>query len=261
MTEPGQQNGMTGDLTGQVHAVVGASAGIGKATAVALAARGATVVMMARHADRLGMAAREAGNDAVAIVTDVADPASVRHAFDTVTRRFGRLDSLLNVAGVARLRLIEDASDEDIDYVMRINLHGPIYTSRAAIPLLRRSGGGTIVNVSSEVTQDAMPYNTLYGTSKAGLNAFSAMLNRELRESRIRVCLCIAGRTSGTAFSDNFSAAEWALERARAEAEGYYQRVAGSVPMAADEVADALVFMVTRPPTQMLDVLHVRSAQ
>jgi NAD(P)-dependent dehydrogenase (short-subunit alcohol dehydrogenase family) len=217
--------------------------------------------MIARREARLKEAAAEVGAAATPLLMDVSDPASVRSAFAAIEASFGRLDVLINVAGVTRLTLIEDATDEDIDYVMRINLLGPIYTARAASPLMRRMGGGTIVNVSSEIGTDAMPFNTLYGASKGGLNALTSMLNRELRDAAIRVCLCVVGRTSGTAFSDNFSAEQWAIARTRAEQEGYYARVAGTTAMTPGEVADALVFMVTRPASQMMDVLHIRAAR
>jgi meso-butanediol dehydrogenase/(S,S)-butanediol dehydrogenase/diacetyl reductase len=248
-------------LTGKVCAVVGASAGIGRATARRLAADGAMVVMIARGEQRLTEAAREVGPAAVPFVADTSDPQSVRATFAAIGNRFGHLDILINVAGVARLTLIEDATDDDVDYVMRTNLFGPLYTTRAAIPLMRRTAGGVIVNVSSEATTDAMPYNTLYGISKAGLNALSTLMNHELRETGIRVCLCVAGRTSGTAFADNFTPEQWAVARAAAQASGYYARVAGSVAMTPDEVADALAFVVSRPVNQMLDVVHVRASR
>lgn len=250
-----------GTLSDRVCAVVGASAGIGRAIAARLATEGARVVMLARHEARLAKAAADIGRAAMPLAVDVSQPDSVRSAFGVIEARFDRLDVLVNVAGVARLTLVEEATDEDIDYVMRINLFGPIYTARAATPLMRRTGGGTIVNISSEVTTDAMPYNTLYGASKGGLNALTSMLNRELRDADIRVCLCVVGRTSGTAFSDNFTEEQWAIARQRAEQEGYYARVAGSVAMTPEQVAEALVFMVTRPPSQILDVVHIRAAR
>jgi NAD(P)-dependent dehydrogenase (short-subunit alcohol dehydrogenase family) len=197
----------------------------------------------------------------VPIVADIARPDDVRAAFTQVEQRFGQVDVLVNAAAVARLTLVEDASDEDIDYVFRTNLFGPVHTARAVVPLMRRAGGGLIINISSEATTDAMPYNTLYGVSKAGVNALTSMLGRELREANIRVCLCVLGRTSGTAFSDNYSPAQWAVAKAQAEKEGYYARVAGTVAMAPDEVAETLVFMATRPAHQTLTVVHVRASR
>src|SRR5207247_2531882 len=116
--------------------------------------------------------------------------------FEVIGARFGKLDALLNVAGVARIRRIEDATDDDIAYVFGINLLGPVYTTRAAIPLLRRAGGGDIVNVSSEITGDYLPAMVLYGASKTGLEGFSRMMTHELKQDGIRVSVFVAGSTA-----------------------------------------------------------------
>ena len=97
----------------------------------------------------------------------------MRAAFAHDRRPLGKVDALLNVAGVARIRRIEDATDDDIAFVFGVNLLGPIYTTRAAIPLMRAAGAGDIVNVSSEITDDYMPRMVLYGASKGGLDTFS----------------------------------------------------------------------------------------
>src|SRR6266540_143815 len=131
-----------GQLHGRVVVVVGASAGIGLATARRCAAEGADVVMLARGRDRLVAAAAEVGDRATAIVCDITQPDSVRAAFGQIEAKFGKLDALLNVAGVARIRRIEDATDDDIAFVVGVNLLGPIYTTRAAIPLMRAAGAG-----------------------------------------------------------------------------------------------------------------------
>src|SRR5688572_21306922 len=129
-------------LAGKVVAVVGASSGIGLATAERFAAEGADVVVMARGKDRLADVAAAIGKQATAVPVDAADPTSVRTAFAAIDDKFGRLDALLNVAGVARVRLIADATDDDIAFVIGTNFLGPIYTARSAIPLLQRAGGG-----------------------------------------------------------------------------------------------------------------------
>jgi NAD(P)-dependent dehydrogenase (short-subunit alcohol dehydrogenase family) len=247
-------------LTDKVCVVAGASAGIGLAVATRFAEVGASVVMLARGEQRLRDAAAVVGEGAVPIGTDIADPEAVRRAFAQVTERFGHLDVLLNVAGVTRVRWLADASDDDIAHVIGVNLLGPIYTTRAAIPLLDAAGGGVIVNVSSEITLDAMPMMSLYGTSKAGLEAFTRVMNRELRDRSIRVCACVVGSTI-TSFSDNFSAQDMAVAMPAWIEDGFIGRIAGTQPMAAADVAEALLFQVTRPPSQMLDVMHVRAAR
>lgn len=242
-------------LSGRVVAVVGASAGMGLAMAQLCAEEGAQVVMLARGKDRLLEEATRIG--ATPIVCDIGDPSSVRAAFGQIDQKFGKLSGLLNVAGVARVRKIEEASDEDIAYVMNINLLGPMYTTRSAIPLMRKAGGGDIVNISSEITTDYLPLMVLYGTSKGGLDTFSKMMVHELKADKIRVCNVLSGAFT-TDFGANFTMDE--VERAGPEwgASGYLDRVAGPGQDPA-WMAEAVVFALTRPAGQMIDWIHVRS--
>jgi NAD(P)-dependent dehydrogenase (short-subunit alcohol dehydrogenase family) len=243
----------------KVVVIAGASTGIGRATAELFAREGARVVMLARGRERLETAATEVGHDALPIQTDIGDPDSVRAAFDRVDRELGRLDVLLNVAAVGRVRLIEEATDEEIDLIFRTNLVGPVYTTRAAIPLLRRSGGGDILNVSSESTLGYLPYMTLYAASKAGLEGFTRMALHELKPEGIRVTLLVAGSTV-TGFGDN-NYDEGDRERAMPawESSGYRKMIAGATKVPAEHVAETMLFAVTRPREQMLDVIHARS--
>jgi NAD(P)-dependent dehydrogenase (short-subunit alcohol dehydrogenase family) len=246
-------------LDGKVVAVAGASSGTGKVTAQRFAAEGAHVVMLARRKERLDEAAREVGSGAVPIATNIAEPEHVRAAFDQIDAQFGRLDALLNLAGTARARLIEEASDDDISAVVGTNFLGPIYTTRAAIPLMKKAGGGDIVNVSSEVTLDDMPMMTLYSSTKRALEAFTRTMTKELRKEHIRVTLVVMGATAPTSFLEDFSPED--LQRAFPlwEADGFLNRVSGAhAPMDASWVADALLYAVTRPRGMMMDVIHTR---
>lgn len=242
-------------LDDKVIAVVGASSGIGLAAAELCAKEGARVVMLARGRERLEAQAEPIG--AAPVVCDVADPTSVRNAFAQIDERFGQLDALLNVAGVARIRKIEDATDEDIAFVLGVDLLGPIYTTRAAIPLMRRVGGGDIINVSSEITSDYMPLMVLYGTAKGGLDTFSRMMVHELKEENIRVANYVSGSVA-TNFADNFSPEEVEAAWPIWDASGYMTRVAGP-GMDPAWMAEAFLFQLTRPRGQMIDVIHVRS--
>jgi len=246
-------------LKGKVVVIAGASKGIGKETARLFVREGASVVMLARNRERLVKAAEDIGACALAVQTDIADPDTVREAFFQVESRFGRLDVLLNVAGSARVRLIEETSDEDIATVVGTNFLGPIYTTRSAIPLMKRTGGGDIVNVSSEVTLDDMPLMTLYSATKRGLEGFTRTMTKELKSDNIRVTLLVAGSTADTGFADNFGPGD--AERAYPvwEADGYLRRVAGLKPMDRQWVAETMLFVVTRPRGQMIDVIHARS--
>ena len=242
-------------LAGRVVAIAGASAGMGLAASRMCAAEGARVVMMARGRERLEQQAADLG--AMAVVCDISDPASVRAAFAEIETTHGRLDALLNIAGVARIRKIVDATDDDIAFVMGVNLLGPIYTTRSAIPLLRAAGGGDIVNVSSEITGDYMPSMVLYGASKGGLDTFSKMMVHELKDDRIRVSNFVSGSVS-TEFGSNFQPEEVGAVWPEWDASGYLTRVAGP-GMDPDWMADAMLFLLTRPAGQMIDSINVRS--
>lgn len=247
-------------LADKIVVVSGASTGVGRAAAVRFAADGATVVLLARRRKLLDELAAEIGPSARPIVTDVTDSGSVRAAFGQVAAEFGRIDTLVNSAGVTRIKAIEEATDEDIADSVGTNLIGPIYTTRSAIPLLRAAGGGDLINISSEITLDHMPLLTLYSASKHGLNGFTTAMSRELRKEAIRVTLVILGAVGDTGVYENFG--EGALEKAWPiwEADGYLTRMSGSHQLLSATVADVLHHIVTRPPELMLDVVHVRPA-
>jgi NAD(P)-dependent dehydrogenase (short-subunit alcohol dehydrogenase family) len=251
---------MSHTLADKIIVVSGASTGIGRASAVRFAADGATVVLLARRKKLLDELAAEIGPSARPIVTDVTDSGSVRAAFDQVAAEFGRIDALVNSAGITRIKAIEEATDEDIADSVGTNLIGPIYTTRSAIPLLRAAGGGDLINISSEITLDHMPLMTLYSASKHGLNGFTTAMTRELRKDAIRVTLVILGAVGDTGVYENFG--EGALEKAWPiwEADGYLTRMSGSHQLLSATVADVLQHIVTRPPELMLDVVHVRPA-
>src|SRR5271166_4072874 len=249
---------MSRSMEGKVVVVSGASMGVGRATAQRFAQEGATVVLLARRKLLLDEVAETIGVNAVPIVTDVTCSADVCAAFEQVAAQFGRVDVLINSAGASRIRLIEEASDEDIAVTVNTNLIAPIYTTRSAIPLLRAAGGGDIVNVSSEITLDDMPMMTLYKATKRGLNGFTEAMTKELRREAVRVTLVILGAVGDTGIDENFTAAD--LEKAWPiwEADGYLTRMSGTRRLLSATVAEVLHDVVTRPRELMMDVIHVR---
>lgn len=224
---------MTGEgkCSGKVVVVSGASTGVGRALAKRFAEDGATVVMFARRKDRLDDAAAEIGEQAIPIPTDITSSASVRAAFEEIAHRFERVDVLVNMAGVTRVRHIEEASDDDIAISVGTNLIGPMYTIRSAVPLLKAAGGGDIVNVSSEITLDRianlremrstlMPTGNVPASLQVMARYVLAELNKEQElfrvlviEARIRPDLLTdaLGRPFGSTFDDF---AEWLREQA-----------------------------------------------
>lgn len=245
---------------GRLVALTGASAGVGRAVAARVISEGGEVILLARDPNRLAAVAAELGPRAHPLPTDVTAPDEVRSAFATVDERFGRLDVLMNVAGAARARRIEDASDADIGTVVGVNLFGPIHTTRAAIPLLRKAEGGDIVNVSSEITLDDLPMMSLYASSKQALDRFTRAMTKELRSDGIRVSLVVLGRTADTDFGSNFDDEDRRRLRAAWEEDGYTARIGSGRRMTLEEVTDALSFVATRPRGVMLDVVHVRAS-
>jgi NAD(P)-dependent dehydrogenase (short-subunit alcohol dehydrogenase family) len=169
----------------QVVVITGASTGIGRATALAFAARGARVVCAARSVqalDTLVEQIRTEGGTAVAAPTDVADPAAVRALADLAEQRFGRIDTWVNNAAVSVWGRIEDITDAEFDRVMRVNFLGQVHGTHAALPALRRAGGGVIIGVSSVEGVRAVPLHGPYTASKFALRAFYDCLRMELAQ-------------------------------------------------------------------------------
>jgi NAD(P)-dependent dehydrogenase (short-subunit alcohol dehydrogenase family) len=250
-----------GLLDGKIAAVTGATSGSGRAIALRFAGEGATVVLLARGEDRLKAMESEVGEPTVGLTTDIGDPDSVRAAFDVIRDRFGRLDILINNAAVYRPCPVEQLSDLDILTQVRTNFLGPMYTSRAAIPLLKAAGGGDIVNTSSESTLDPYPMLSVYVSTKAALEAFSQVLRSEVEPDGIRVTTLV----QGSAIGEGGGSTGWVWDPHHAEVamklweEGGWLNRVSKMAQTVDQIADVHVFLVTRPRGQKLEVVHVRS--
>ncbi len=179
-------------MAGRVALVTGASRGIGRAVALALAAAGYAVgvnfTARPAEAERVVAEIRERGGDAEPLRADVSDRAAVEAMFAAVDRRFGRLDALVNNAGIARrVDRITDIDDATWRRTLAVNLDGAFYCLRAAIPRLRAAGGGRVVNVSSGAARTGGTVGAHYAASKAGLLALTAKAARELARDGIAV--------------------------------------------------------------------------
>jgi meso-butanediol dehydrogenase / (S,S)-butanediol dehydrogenase / diacetyl reductase len=252
-----------GVLDGKVAVVTGASSGSGRGIAKRFVEEGASVVMLARGHERLESLASELGERAVPVATDLTDPDSVRAAFAVVEERFGQLDVLINNAAIYRPCALEFLTDDDIARQVGTNFVGPVYTCRAAIPLMRAAGAGDIVNVSSESTLDPFPMLSMYVATKAALEMFDRILAEELRDDNIRVTTLVQGTAAGT--GGGVLDFQWQPEHAVAASNlwmerGYIQRVAGHMGgQDVEDVGDVHIFIVTRPRTQKLDTVYCRS--
>lgn len=180
----------TGAYRDQVVIVTGASSGIGKALALQLARQGAKVVLAARRVEQLGQVAeacRQSGSEALAAPTDVADEAQCKGLVEKTVATFGRLDMLINNAGLATLALFADFPDLGLfRYTMDVNFYGAVNCTYYALPYLKQSKG-RIVAISSLGGKTAIPYNTAYCASKYAMLGFYDALRMELARHGVGV--------------------------------------------------------------------------
>ncbi len=184
-------------LSGRVVALTGASRGLGRQVARDLVAAGAKVALIARSSPDLAEAADELGAAAAAFAADIGNAASAAEAINAAAARFGRLDALVNNAGLYQPIRVDRSPPEVIERHVVTNLLGAIWCARAAIPHLRATGLGDIVNVSSLASRTPRPLLSVYGATKGGLESFSTGLRNELRKDRIRVTVLRIGSVAG----------------------------------------------------------------
>ena len=178
--------------------VTGASAGIGRATAVALANLGATVVVTARRTERLQALAEEMAGSHGRIHSlpgNIQDEAFCHQLVEETVERYGRLDVLINNAGLGHKSRIAEMPAADIRTIFDTNVMGLLYAIQAAVPQMKQQGGGQIINVSSIIGQRPIPYGGIYTASKTAVNAISRSLRMELRPYNIKVTIVYPGRT------------------------------------------------------------------
>ena len=250
-------------LKDKVVAVTGATSGSGLAIAQRFIDEGAEVVLLARGQQRLAEVTASLGDRATGIVCDVGDVESVRQAFAAIADTFGKIDVLINNAAVYRPCAVESLTDLDIAQQVATNLVGPIYTCRAAIPLLRAAGGGDIVNTSSESTLSRFPHLSIYVATKAALEAFTSVLAQELIDDDIRVTNFVQGTMSSVnegstdwTWDPQHGAAAFELWEKRGLLAQVYGRYGGQD---AEAIADVHVYIVTRPRSQKIDTIYCRS--
>jgi len=184
------------DLSALAAVITGGSRGIGRAIAGALASHGAHVAITGRSDDDLRAAS---GGTIHPVRADVSRPDQAAAAIDSAAQKFGGLDLLVNNAGVGWFASTADMTVDSWQEIIGTNLSGVFYCSRAAIPHLRRRGGGWIINISSLAGRNPFVGGAAYCASKAGLDAFSEALMQEVRDDNIRVS-CIAPGSVATGF-------------------------------------------------------------
>jgi len=184
-------------LKDQVAVITGASSGIGAAIAQAFAAEGARLVLAARSEERLNVLARTLGPDSSRVLvlpTDVRVPEQIRRLLERTVEKFGRVDVLVNSAGIGLYAPYDQVIWEHFRDLWEVNFFGAAYAMREVVPLMKRQGGGTIVNISSVAGRYPLPYLASYCATKFALNALSDGLRTELARDRIRIVVVCPGR-------------------------------------------------------------------
>jgi len=239
------------DLSGQVVAVTGASSGIGEATALACARAGAAVALAARRGERIEALAERIGADggrAVAVPSDVGEEEQARAFVERTHAELGRLDVLVNNAGVMLLGPIENAPTDEWRTMIHANVLGVLYCTHAALPLMRAQGSGHIVNVSSVAGRVARAGSGVYNLTKFGVGAFSESLRQEAVALGVRVTLVEPGAV----------ATELAGHNRPEVLEQMAKNFAGVTPLAAEDIADAVIYAIGQPPNVSVNEVLVR---
>jgi NADP-dependent 3-hydroxy acid dehydrogenase YdfG len=251
---------MTQKLNGTVALVTGASSGIGEATAVALAEEGATVALLARRRDRLDALRRHiesTGGAALAVEADVSDQQQAAAAVATVVAELGRLDTVVNNAGLMLIGPAADADPADWDKMLSVNVAGLLYVTRASLPHLIAAaadsprGVADVVNISSTSGRVARPGTAVYSLTKFGIGAFSEAIRQEVLGQRVRVSLVEPG-TVQTEITEHLPPEDRAAMNKRTE---------GMQKLLPEDIAEAVAFVVTRDRRVAVNEILVRSAE
>jgi NADP-dependent 3-hydroxy acid dehydrogenase YdfG len=249
---------MARPLDGTVALVTGASSGIGAAAGAALAAQGASVALAARRKDRLETLANEigdAGGRALVIECDVTKQDEATEAVEHTVFELGRLDTLVNNAGVMLLGPAADAPLSEWQRMVELNILGLLYCAHAATPhLLRAAADGPrhvadMVNISSVAGRVARNGNGVYSLTKHGVGAFSESLRQELTKRYVRISLVEPGATATELASHNRALV---LESIKSQF---------GQTMAAEDIADAITYIVTRPRAVAINEVLIRPTE
>lgn len=247
-------------LDGTVALVTGASSGIGAATALALAGDGATVALAARRVDRLEELAKQIENDggrALVLEADVTSEEAARSAVSRTVDELGRLDTLVNNAGQMLLGPIQDAPVEEWERMVRLNVLGLMYTTHAALPhLLEAAADGPrqvadLINISSVAGRVARGGSGAYNATKWGVNAFSEALRQEVTGRHVRVSLVEPGAVATELASHNRPEVQETIR----------QRFGDIERLEAEDIAEAISFIVTRPRRTAVNEILIRPTE
>ena len=246
---------MSDNIKGKVVVITGASSGLGEATARHLAAEGARLVLGARRTDRIEALAgelTESGAEALAVTTDVTDRDQVQALVDAAVDQFGRVDVLINNAGLMPQSLLEHRKVDEWDRMIDVNVKGVLYGIAAALPYMKEQKNGHVINVSSVAGHKVGPGSAVYAATKFAVRALSEGLRQEVKDYGLRTTVISPGAVD-TELPDTISDPAVA-ERVR----GLYDNVA--IP--ADSFARAVAFAIGQPEeVDINEILYRPTAQ
>lgn len=251
---------MGDELKGTVALVTGASSGIGEATALMLAGQGAAVAVVARRRDRLEKLAKKVqseGGTALVIEGDMTDGEQARAAVERTVAELGRLDTLVNNAGVMLLGPAVGAPLDEWQRMVEINVLGLLYCTHAALPHLLKAAEDSprkvadVVNISSVAGRIARSGSAVYNTTKFGVVAFSEGLRQEVTGRHVRVSIVEPGAVDTELPGHN-----------RPEVRESLQKRFGSITrLESEDIADAITYIVTRPRHVAINEVLIRPTQ
>jgi NADP-dependent 3-hydroxy acid dehydrogenase YdfG len=247
---------MTEGLQSKVCVVTGASSGIGEATARRLAGAGAAVALVARRGDRLDALAKEIekdGGKALPIQSDITDEDQARAAIEKAQSELGRLDVLVNNAGVMLLGPIQGADTSEWKRMVDVNVMGLLYCTYHALPVMRDQGGGHIVNLSSVAGRTASLGVGVYNATKWAVGAFSESLRQEALHLNVRVTIIEPGMvvTELQEHTTNEMARQ-AMDRMLADTKA---------PLQAQDIAEAIFYATSQPAHVNVNEILVRPTE
>ena len=251
---------MTAPLHDTVAVITGASSGIGAATAIGLAAQGASVALVARRRDRLDDLAatiESQGGSALVVQADVTDQHQAQQAIEQTVAGFGRVDTVVNNAGVMLLGPALTTPTEDWDRMLALNVQGLLYVTHAALPYLLRAAETSprrvadLVNISSTAGRLARPGSSVYTLTKFGVAAFSESLRQEVLKHRVRVSVIEPG-TVDTELTSHL----------RPDIRQAVSNQVGSIEaLRPEDIADAVTYIVTRDRRVAVNEMLVRAGE
>ena len=242
-------------LDGKVAVITGASSGIGEATAEALVAEGAKVVVAARREERLDDLVKrinDDGGEALAVACDVTDEKQAHALIQRAKDEFGRVDVLVNNAGVMQLSKVEKSLSDEWRQMFDINVLGLLYVTDAAIQLMKEQDSGHIVNISSLAGRDSRAMLGVYSGTKFAVNAISEALRQELQEDNIRVTIVEPGAVE-TELPDHITDDE--------AQEAISGLISNLEPLQPEDIASTIAYCVSQPERVSINEILIRPTQ